>query len=148
MRRTISDLFAGNAAPNGAVDRKDLAAAGYGYDSCGTDILAELTVDQGDVVLPCGRRYRLLVLPSHPFHTPAFARKLRELVRAGHARIRPGRARRGTGASQTGSVVGWPRDRRGWGSPPAGLAQRHAHPPSTGLPGEPSRSRWPVCPIP
>lgn len=63
--------FAGNAAPNGTVTRNDLTAAGY--DACGTDILAALTVDRGDVVLPCGKRYRLLVLPDHPFHTPAFA---------------------------------------------------------------------------
>lgn len=75
--------FAGNAAPNGAVHRKDLTAAGYDYDSCGSDILSGLTVKDGDVVVPCGKRYRLLVLPDHAFHTPAFARKLRELVRAG-----------------------------------------------------------------
>jgi len=73
--------FAGNAAPSTAVYRDDLKAAGYDYDSCGTDILAELKVSDGDVVLPSGKRYRLLELPDHPFHTPAFARKLRELVR-------------------------------------------------------------------
>ncbi|MCH7224884.1 glycosyl hydrolase [Haloferula sp. A504] len=76
-------VFAGNAMPNGAAHREDLSAAGYGYDSCGTDIFAGLTVDDGDVVVPCGKRYRLLVLPNHSFHTPAQARKLRELVRAG-----------------------------------------------------------------
>jgi hypothetical protein len=81
--------FAGNAAPNGAVTRNDLTAAGFGYDACGSDILAALTVDRGDVVLPCGKRYRLLVLPDHPFHTPAFARKLRELVRAGATILGP-----------------------------------------------------------
>lgn len=76
-------VFAGNAMPNGAVHRNDISTAGYGYDSCGTDIFSALTVDQGDVVVPCGKRYRLLVLPNHPFHTPAQARKLRELVKAG-----------------------------------------------------------------
>jgi len=81
--------FAGNAAPNGALHRKDLSAAGYGYDSCGTDILAALTVNDGDVILPCGKRYRLLVLPNHTFHTPAFARKLRELIRDGAAVLGP-----------------------------------------------------------
>ena len=81
--------FAGNAAPNGTVDRNDIKAAGYDYDACGTDILADLTVDRGDVVLPCGKRYRLLVLPDTPFQTPAFARKLRELVRDGAAVLGP-----------------------------------------------------------
>ena len=81
--------FAGNAAPNGTVDRKDLKAAGYDYDACGTDILAELTVKDGDVVLPCGKRYRLLVLPDTSFQTPAVARKLRELVRNGAAVLGP-----------------------------------------------------------
>ena len=75
--------FAGNAAPNGAADLDDLKPAGYDYDGCGTDILADLTVSEGDVILPSGKHYRLLVLPDHPFHTPAFARKLRELVRDG-----------------------------------------------------------------
>ncbi len=81
--------FAGNAAPNGAVYRKDLSTAGYGHDSCGTDILAALTVDEGELVLPSGKRYRLLLLPNHSFHTPAFARKLRELVRAGATVLGP-----------------------------------------------------------
>ncbi|MBT8036151.1 MAG: hypothetical protein KJO21_01285 [Verrucomicrobiae bacterium] len=81
--------FAGNAAPNGSVYRKDISAAGFGYDSCGTDVLAALKVDHGDVVLPTGKRYRLLVLPNHTFHTPAFARKLRDLVRAGATILGP-----------------------------------------------------------
>ena len=81
--------FAGNAAPNGAIYRKDISAAGYGYDSCGTDILAALKVDKGDIILPTGKRYRLLVLPNHSFHTPAFARKLRDLVRAGATIVGP-----------------------------------------------------------
>ena len=81
--------FAGNAAPNGAADRDDIKATGYDYDGCGTDILADLKVSDGDVVLPTGKRYRLLVLPNHPFHTPAFARKLRELVRDGAKIVGP-----------------------------------------------------------
>lgn len=82
-------VFAGNAAPNGAADRDDIKAAGYDYDGCGTDLLSALKVSDGDVVLPSGKRYRLLVLPSHPFHTPAFAAKLRELVRDGATVVGP-----------------------------------------------------------
>ena len=81
--------FAGNAAPNGAANRDDVKAAGYDYDGCGTDILADLIVSNGEVVLPSGKRYKLLVLPNHPFHTPAFARKLRELVRDGATVVGP-----------------------------------------------------------
>jgi len=81
--------FAGNAAPNGAVYHDDLKAAGYDYDSCGTDILSALKVKDGDVVLPWGKRYRLLALPDHPFHTPAFARELRDLVKAGAKVVGP-----------------------------------------------------------
>jgi len=81
--------FAGNAAPNGAEEYKDLGEAGYGYDSCGTDLFMKLTVDAGELVLPSGMRYKLLALPDHPFHTPAFARKLRDLVRAGATVVGP-----------------------------------------------------------
>ncbi len=76
-------VFAGNAAPNGSVYRKDLEAAGYGYDSCSTEVLHQLTVDRGDLVTPSGVRYRLLVLPKHGFHTPKQIWKIGELVRAG-----------------------------------------------------------------
>jgi hypothetical protein len=81
--------FAGNAAPNGAADRDDVKAAGYDYDGCGTDILSALKVIDGDVELPSGKRYKLLVLPDHPFHTPDFACKLRELVRDGAKVVGP-----------------------------------------------------------
>lgn len=49
----------------------------------GTDLFMKLCVEQGERVLPSGMRYRMLVLPDHTFHTPAFARKLRELVSIG-----------------------------------------------------------------
>lgn len=82
-------VFGGNAAPNLGVARNDLKAAGYDYDGCGTDIMAELKAEGGYVVLPCGKRYRLLVLPDTPFQTPAQARKVRDLVRAGAAVLGP-----------------------------------------------------------
>ena len=81
--------FAGNAAPNGAVYENELKAAGYDYDACGTDLFAKLKVQEGDVVLPSGKRYRLLSLPGHPFHTTAFAQKLHDLVYAGAKVVGP-----------------------------------------------------------
>ena len=82
--------FVGEASPvvgNGYMAA--LKRAGYDYDLCGTDVMAELKVDDGDVVVPSGLRYRLLVLPGTPFQTPALARKVRELVRAGAAVLGP-----------------------------------------------------------
>ena len=81
--------YAGDAAPNGGVNRPDIKDAGYDYDACGTDILAELKVEQGDVVLPSGKRYRLLVLQDTEFMRPQFARKVKELVLAGASVLGP-----------------------------------------------------------
>ena len=75
--------FAGEASPNGAVNRKDIKDAGFDYDVCGTDIFANLKTENGEIVLPCGRRYRLLVMPETPFQSPHVVRKVRDLVAAG-----------------------------------------------------------------
>ncbi len=75
--------FAGEATPNGGVNRKDIKEAGFDYDACGTDIFANLKVDKGDIVLPSGRRYRLLVMHDTPFQSPQVVSKLGELVAAG-----------------------------------------------------------------
>jgi hypothetical protein len=75
--------FGGEASPNGGVDAKDIKSAGYDYDACGTDIFAKLKVDNGDIVLPSGRRYRLLVMPSTPFQAVHITSKVRDLVAAG-----------------------------------------------------------------
>ncbi len=75
--------FGGEASPNGGVEAKDIKSAGYDYDACGTDIFAKLKVDNGDVVLPSGRRYRLLVMPNTPFQALHITSKVRDLVAAG-----------------------------------------------------------------
>jgi len=81
--------FAGDAAPNGGVHRDDIKYAGYDYDACGTDIFAQLKVEDGDIVLPSGKRYRVLVMPDHGFLRPVFARKVRDLVHEGATIIGP-----------------------------------------------------------
>ena len=81
--------FAGEASPNGAAYVKGLKEAGYDFDSCGTNIFAKLKVDNGDVVLPCGKRYRLLVMPNTPFQALHIARKVRDLVTAGATVLSP-----------------------------------------------------------
>jgi len=81
--------FVGEASPIVGIIRKDIKDAGYDYDLCGTDTIDNLKVVDGDIVLPSGRRYRLLVLPSTTFQTPALARKIRSLVRDGASVLGP-----------------------------------------------------------
>ena len=82
-------IYAGDAAPNGGINRPEIKTAGYDYDACGTDILLQLEVKDGDIVLPSGKRYRLLVLPETEFMRPVFARKVRDLVRSGATVLGP-----------------------------------------------------------
>ena len=77
--------FGGEASPNGGVEAKDIKTAGYDYDACGTDIFAKLKVDNGDIVLPTGKRYRILVMPNTPFQALHITSKVRDLVAAGAA---------------------------------------------------------------
>jgi hypothetical protein len=57
---------------------------GYAGDMISEKLLQEnVSVRDGDLLLPDGKRYRLLVLPNDPTLTPATARKVRELVQAG-----------------------------------------------------------------
>jgi hypothetical protein len=81
--------FVGEAVPNRGARLKGLKEAGYDFDGCGTDIFAQLKVDKGDIVLPCGRRYKLLKMPDVVFQSPKIARKVRELVEAGAAVLSP-----------------------------------------------------------
>jgi hypothetical protein len=82
-------IFAGDAAPNGGINRPEIKTAGYDYDACGTDIMLKLEVEDGDIVLPSGKRYRILVLPETGFMRPVFARKVRDLVRSGATILGP-----------------------------------------------------------
>jgi len=76
-------FFGGEAAPGQMQGKNDLKAQGYDYDAFGTDLIQSLTVKDGCIALPCGTRYRLLVLPETPWMTPGLANKIRELVKAG-----------------------------------------------------------------
>ena len=81
--------FVGEASPNRGARIKGLKEAGFDFDGCGTDILAKLDVDNGDIVLPCGRRYKLLKMPNVIFQSPIVARKVRQLVAAGATVLSP-----------------------------------------------------------
>jgi hypothetical protein len=66
-----------------------LRTAGYDFDWCGTDLIGQLRVEDGAVVLPSGMRYRVLAFKDDRRMTPALATKVRELVRAGATVIAP-----------------------------------------------------------
>ncbi|MFO8026927.1 MAG: glycosyl hydrolase, partial [Opitutales bacterium] len=85
--KTVNDIlcFAGESVPNTAPGHTKLRNAGYDYDLCGTDIFYELSVVDGRIVAPSGRRYS--VLQVGPFQDPLLSlkatHKLRDLAMAG-----------------------------------------------------------------
>ena len=93
--------FGGEAAPSQSPNLDDLKAKGYDYDACGTDLIGKLTVRDGQVVTPAGTAYKLLVLPKTTWMTPALARQVRDLVKAGAAVL-------GTKPTQSPSLSGYP----------------------------------------
>ena len=93
--------FGGEAVPSKSPNFDDLKAKGYDYDVCGTDLIGKLTVRDGQVVTPAGTAYKLLVLPKTSWMTPALARQVRDLVKAGAAVL-------GTKPTQSPSLTGFP----------------------------------------
>jgi len=59
------------------------AFQGYDYDLGNNDVLLQATVENGEVVLPSGMRYRLLVLPESRMMTVARLEKLQWLIDRG-----------------------------------------------------------------
>jgi (4-O-methyl)-D-glucuronate---lignin esterase len=63
---------------------------GYAFDTINRDVLLRLaTVSDGEIALPSGARYRVLVLPDSDLLTPEIALRLRELVHAGATLVGP-----------------------------------------------------------
>jgi hypothetical protein len=87
-------IFVGEDAPIN-FDRQGILPQGYGYDACDpTILLQQASVENGEIVLKSGMRYRVLVLPDNASMTVPLAEKLRNLVREGAtvlARQKPGR---------------------------------------------------------
>ena len=64
--------------------------AGYDGDTCSEELFLQgMSVKDGRLVLPCGMRYRVLVLPERTTMTPAVIRKVRTLVEAGAVVVGP-----------------------------------------------------------
>jgi hypothetical protein len=95
---------------------------GYDFDACDFRTLLEARVEDGEIVLPSGMRYRVLLLPGKDRMRLAVAERIAELVRAGAVVISPSRpegspslAERGEKDRRVREVVAetWPEDSSG-----------------------------------
>lgn len=85
--RFVADLcyFAGEDSPNRLTVRRDIRPvppAGYDYDFCTAENLMQMTVKDGNILLPSGMSYRMLILPSGNMR-PAVLKQISKLVKAG-----------------------------------------------------------------
>ncbi|MCF7864629.1 MAG: hypothetical protein K9L89_07560, partial [Kiritimatiellales bacterium] len=87
--RFVADVihYIGDDAPNFLGHREDLwnpVPAGYDFDGCNLEILKQFSVDgDGNLVLPHGMRYRVLLLPNREHMTLDAAQEVERLVKAG-----------------------------------------------------------------
>lgn len=120
--RFVADVavFIGEDAPNHLGHREELwnpVPPGYDYDGVNLEILERFRVaENGDLVLPHGMRYRVLLLPNRPHMTPGALRTIAKLVEAGATVIgpRPGRSPSLTGQPASDAEV-WALADRLWG---------------------------------
>ncbi|MCC6694691.1 MAG: hypothetical protein IT365_03570 [Candidatus Hydrogenedentes bacterium] len=83
--RFVADILylSPEGAPN-VFQGPDPAPKGYKYDACTPEaLLTRVSVDNNQLALPSGMRYRLLVLPNAETMTPALLAKVRDLSAAG-----------------------------------------------------------------
>jgi hypothetical protein len=101
---------------------------GYNFDACPSEVvLTRMKVKAGQLVLPDGMTYRMLVLPQTQTMTPPLLRKIRDLVKAGATVL-------GMPPVKSPSLQGYPacdeevqalaRELWGEGEPPAVLTER------------------------
>lgn len=64
---------------------------GYDFDACDLRALLEARVEDGEIILPSGMRYRVLLLPGKDRMRLAVAERIAELVRSGAVVISPSR---------------------------------------------------------
>ncbi|MBD3268076.1 glycoside hydrolase [bacterium] len=84
--------YYGDHVPNVARLKEDDPARvlpGYDYDITNEDILLQLQVKDGQIVVSGGVQYRLLVLPDHQVLSLAVLEKVEELVRQGATVLGP-----------------------------------------------------------
>jgi hypothetical protein len=81
--RFVADVlfYSGEDAPN-ELRNTDLNV-GYDFDGCDTKALKMLKVKNGQLVMPSGMTYRILVLPDNPAMSPEVLKTIAKLVNAG-----------------------------------------------------------------
>jgi hypothetical protein len=86
--RYVADalFFVGEGSPNSFAESREKLGIpeGHGYDGCDATILLDrASVEDGEIVLGSGMRYRFLVLPDQETMSVPMAVKLRDLVKEG-----------------------------------------------------------------
>lgn len=84
--------YYGDHVPNIAVNKgfnRAGALPGYDYDVTNEEILLQLKVENGKVVVPGGVEYRVLVLPDHKVLSMAVLKKIENLLEKGATVIGP-----------------------------------------------------------
>jgi hypothetical protein len=84
----------GEGAPLNVTDLTLEMPKGYDFDFCSAEMVLQMSVKEGRLVLPSGANYRYLRLPDTDRMTLPLARKIRELVDGG-ARVIGGRRLQG-----------------------------------------------------
>jgi len=85
----------GEGAPLNVNDMKLELPQGHDLDFCSADVVLQMSVKNGRLILPSGANYRYLRLPDSDRMTLPLARKVRELVASG-ARVIGGKRPKGT----------------------------------------------------
>ena len=99
--RFVADVltFCGDDAPNDLY--RPSLPPGYDYDGCDRTALMTAKVDKGELVLPSGARYKVLMIPDSVWLTPQTTAKLVELSKAGAKIV-------GRKPEKSPSLVGYP----------------------------------------
>ena len=94
--RLVADVgyWFGEGAPLPVNDMALTKPDGYDHDLCSSEIVQQMQVRDGRLVLPSGMSYRYLLLPETDRMTVPMANKIRELAEAG-ARVIAGRRLKG-----------------------------------------------------
>ncbi|RKD88304.1 glycosyl hydrolase [Mangrovibacterium diazotrophicum] len=77
--------YYGDEIPNygGHKNSRFTAGAGYDYEIVNTDVLLQATTEKGEILLPTGSKFKLLVLQDSPSMNPQVLQKLSDLVDKG-----------------------------------------------------------------
>jgi hypothetical protein len=76
--------------PSGAVRGNPPDRLGYNFDGCAPDVfMSRASVSGGDIVMPDGMKYKVLVLPDREPMTPALLKKVKGLIADGATVIGP-----------------------------------------------------------